>query len=179
MSKIETVNNLPDSPQQELIKAINQLSEKAGNLDQVLVQFENINQAQRQSIQALAQEISSETTTAIQQQLLALGNKTSSLEQTLGKVEKAADFLEKAQKPIQSAAWKIHESAEVVSRNQWLKIVLAATVAATLTAALVLAGTHGLKRLQQKNETQLQQLLDRATPQEIELIRRIYSRPGR
>ena len=182
MSKLETIKGYQDSPQQELVRAINELSEKAGQIDQILVQFESINQVQRHSLQSLAQEISSETTTAIQQQLLALGNKASGLEQTLSKVEKSAEFLEKAQKPIQQAAWKIHDAANQVSRNQWLKIVAVAVVAATLTAVLVVGGMHGLKQLQQKlgtNDHQLMQLWERATPAEQNLMLEIYKRPSK
>ncbi len=182
MNKLETVKNLPDSQQLQLVQAVNELSARAGQIEQILETFDQITEAQRQSIQALADQISQQATSSLQQQLLMLSGKTDTLEKTLLKVNQSAELLEKAQKPISSAAWKIHESAQEIQRQPWRRLLIVAAVAAILSASLTLGGMHGLKQLQQNPEikdVQLQQLLDRATPAEQNLMLEIYKRPNK
>lgn len=184
----------------EAMRALDPVLQMSEQVNQALQAFDRVNSVQRQSLEQLGQELTSQATAAMEtraasmdQTLQALASQVQSLKTTMASMLASSQRLQALPQALDSAARAAAEQmrsssrelasqAERVRPSPW--VTLGQTLgAAILGALLVAAGQAVLNKpapasaeIQQRAD-QLSQLVRKSTPKERELLNQIVSRP--
>lgn len=184
----------------EAMQALDPVLQMSEQVNQALQAFDRVNSVQRQSLEQLGQELTSQATAAMEtraasmdQTLQALASQVQSLKTTMASMLASSQRLQALPQALDSAARAAAEQmrsssrelasqAERVRPSPW--VTLGQTLgAAILGALLVAAGQAVLNKpapasaeIQQRAD-QLSQLVRKSTPKERELLNQIVSRP--
>jgi seryl-tRNA synthetase len=182
------------------MRALDPVLQMSEQVNQALQAFDRVNSVQRQSLEQLGQELTSQATAAMEtraasmdQTLQALASQVQSLKTTMASMLASSQRLQALPQALDSAARAAAEQmrsssrelasqAERVRPSPW--VTLGQTLgAAILGALLVAAGQAVLNKpapasaeIQQRAD-QLSQLVRKSTPKERELLNQIVSRP--
>jgi ABC-type transporter Mla subunit MlaD len=184
----------------EAMRALDPVLQMSEQVNQALQAFDRVNSVQRQSLEQLGQELTSQATAAMEtraasmdQTLQALASQVQSLKTTMASMLASSKGMQalpqaldssarSAAKAMQSSAGELARQAQEVRPSVWL--VLGQMLgAAMLGALLVAAGQAVLNKpapasaeIQQRAD-QLSQLVRKSTPKVRELLNQNVSRP--
>ena len=184
----------------EAMRVLDPVLQMSDQVNQALQAFDRVNSVQRQTLEALGQELTSQAATAMEtraasmdQTLQALASQVQSLKTTMASMLASSQRLQALPQALDSAArdaaqqmqgssQELARQAERVRPGAWLTLgqMLGAAV---LAALLVVGGQAVLNKpappsaeIQQRAD-QLSQLVRKSTPKERELLNQIVSRP--
>lgn len=185
----------------EAMRALDPVLQMSEQVNQALQAFDRVNSVQRQSLEQLGQELTSQATAAMEtraasmdQTLQALASQVQSLKTTMASMLASSQRLQalpqaldsaarSAAKAMQSSAGELARQAQKVRPSVWL--VLGQMLgAAMLGAVLVAAGQVALNRILPPGDVQKQaqwagDLWAKSSEQERKLLNQIVSRPAR
>lgn len=185
----------------EAMRALDPVLQMSEQVNQALQAFDRVNSVQRQSLEQLGQELTSQATAAMEtraasmdQTLQALASQVQSLKTTMASMLASSQRLQalpqaldsaarSAAKAMQSSAGELARQAQEVRPSVWL--VLGQMLgAAMLGAVLVAAGQVALNRILPPSETQQNadwaaSLWTKSTEAERKLLNQIASRPAK
>lgn len=200
VQSLEQLPQLVADQVMEAMRALDPVLQMSDQVNQALQAFDRVNSVQRQTLEALGQELTSQATAAMEtraasmdQTLQALASQVQSLKTTMASMLASSQRLQALPQALDSAARAAAEQmrsssrelasqAERVRPSPW--VTLGQTLgAAILGALLVAAGQAVLNKpapasaeIQQRAD-QLSQLVRKSTPKERELLNQIVSRP--
>jgi DNA repair ATPase RecN len=196
----ESLQDLPVAISAEVTAALERLGTLEQSVKQALEAYDEITELQRQSLDALALEMTSNATQAFQAQVKQLDTTLGDLAQTLSElkinlngmyqsarqISRLPEALETATEEAKSSAARLTQAANDSRQPLWRQALIL-MLAALIAAALALAGRSVWETLQLPSKTeqlQLQQdasvareLWNKATPQEREGLNQILKRP--
>lgn len=185
----------------EAMRALDPVLQMSEQVNQALQAFDRVNSVQRQSLEQLGQELTSQATAAMEtraasmdQTLQALASQVQSLKTTMASMLASSQRLQALPQALDSAARAAAEQmrsssrelasqAERVRPSPW--VTLGQTLgAAILGALLVAAGQVALNRILPPGDVQKQaqwagDLWAKSSEQERKLLNQIVSRPAR
>lgn len=184
----------------EAMKALDPVLQMSEQVNQALTAFDRVNSVQRQTLEALSQELTSQAALAMETRaasmdttLAKLASQVQGLKSTVASMESTSKGMQAlpqaldssaraAAEQMRSSSRELASQAERVRPSPW--VTLGQTLgAAILGALLVAAGQAVLNKpapasaeIQQRAD-QLSQLVRKSTPKERELLNQIVSRP--
>jgi predicted RecB family endonuclease len=185
----------------EAMKTLDPVLQMSEQVNQALAAFDRVNSVQRQTLEALGQELTSQAATAMEtraasmdQTLQALASQVQSLKTTMASMLASSQRLQALPQALDSAArdaaqqmqgssQELARQAERVRPGAW--VTLGQTLgAAILGALLVAAGQVALNRILPPSETQQNadwaaSLWTKSTEAERKLLNQIASRPAK
>jgi len=186
----------------EAMQALDPVLRMSEQVNQALQAFDQVTAAQRQSLEQLGQELTSQATAAMEtraasmdQTLQALASQVQSLKTTMASMLASSQRLQalpqaldsaarEAAQQMQGSSQELARQAERVRPSPWR--VWGQMLGAALLAALLVVGGQAVlnkpappsAEIQQRAD-QLSQLVRKSTPKERELLNQILSRPAK
>ena len=185
----------------EAMQALDPVLQMSDQVSQALQAFDRVNSVQRQTLEALGQELTSQAATAMEtraasmdQTLRELASQVQGLKSTVASMEASSKSMQSLPKKLasaataaanemQSSAGELARQAQEVRPSVWLMLgqMLGA---AMLGAVLVAAGQAGLNRILPPGDVQKQaqwagDLWAKSSEQERKLLNQIASRPAK
>lgn len=193
----QSLDSLPEAVAQQVSESLQSLDRVSSQVQQALMSFDLVNQAQRQTLESLTERMAENASQSFQEQAQRLGQTVQSQSHQTEKLARAVRGMGEAltdvqalPKRLQAAQQSMNEAAEQLqeaaasSRSRWWMPILQTVLGGLLAGLVVLGGMYALNRpaqpdaAQQRAATFGQQVWNKATPQERELLQQIANRPA-
>jgi len=202
VQSLEQLPQLVADQVMEAMRALDPVLQMSDQVNQALQAFDRVNSVQRQTLEALGQELTSQATAAMETRaasmdttLAKLASQVQGLKSTVASMEASSKGIQAlpqaldssaraAAEQMRSSSRELASQAERVRPSPWR--VWGQMLGAALLAALLVVGGQAVlnkpappsAEIQQRAD-QLSQLVRKSTPKERELLNQILSRPAK